>query len=915
MDWLHFLEHNYTPLQFNSVLTSNTDRFSLIHLNFGEVYFEDFAVIYYPEARNEDEMVKLKQQGRLKLCSETLLFVPHDSLSPLIKIPYKHCDTLSQWNGKFLKSIQHCVYVRATEKVLLLEGNNIGPYEQVKKREGYLFRVLYQDVTAVLPKIHRLYTIWHQPQDKRIQETLRLSHEQFDHIRFQSMWLSNLFEKIVFEKAGLLVCPMIENPGRIALTNSYLYFQPLNNIYAEPVMSVKLSDLRLVEKRRYLLTHIGIELFTKKDTSIFLALETNSFREHLYSLILKQEDTKLELLPELTVMTDKWSCKELPNFEYLMFLNFKANRSFNDITQYPVLPWVITNYDGKKLDLKDPSVYRDLSKPIGAINANKLAILKKRYKEMPPPKYLYGTHYSTPAYVLHFLVRTAPEYLLCLQDGKFDYANRMFHSINETWQHALTGPSDVRELIPEFYLSPGDFLLNDAQLELGVRDSGTKVNDVQLPPWANNARDFTAKLREALESEHVTSRLHFWIDLVFGYKQRGEEAIRADNLFHYITYEGAVDIDPVNDPIKQNSLKIQIMEFGQTPTQLFIEPHSYSKLYNSNTSIDKVYSTVMPTANNNNNIAITPVMVSYNDWDGISQLSFEISYKLHKDSMTAVSTLPKQNSIVSVSKDHTLKIFSLTSQQQTRSTVLSSMALSSCLVMPNEDTIVVGSWDNSIYFYSVEYADVLHCMPAHDSSVTCLAWSSNILVTGSWDTSVKIWDYTPTKGAGPINTPQIRGDLDHDCELTSVDIDSTGALLVSGCADGSVCLWDAQSMEKIAEKRISATSVCSCLFSPDSKSLAVCTEDGMIHIYSVAEGLPLITTRSPGEQCSSMLWNGEYILCGGMSGTLSILSLKSTVTLAKRDAHQSAISAISVNNDMQVVVTASTDRNVSVWKF
>ena len=149
-----------------------------------------------------------------------------------------------------------------------------------------------------------------------------------------------------------------------------------------------------------------------------MALESNSSRELLYSLILKQEDTQLESLPDLTAMTDKWYCKELSNFQYLMFLNFMANRSFNDITQYPVLPWVITNYKGSKLDLKDPSVYRDLSKPIGALNPDKLSMLKNRYKDMPPPKYLYGTHYSTPAYVLHFLVRVAPEYLLCLQVGR-----------------------------------------------------------------------------------------------------------------------------------------------------------------------------------------------------------------------------------------------------------------------------------------------------------------------------------------------------------------------------------------------------------------------------------------------------------------------------------------------------------------
>ena len=151
------------------------------------------------------------------------------------------------------------------------------------------------------------------------------------------------------------------------------------------------------------------------DTSLFLALETNLSRDHLYKLILEQVDTQLETLPTLTAMTNKWHCKELSNFEYLMFLNFMADRSFNDITQYPVLPWVITNYSRKQLDLKDPSVYRDLSKPIGALNQEKLSMVKQRYKDMPSPKYLYGTHYSAPAYVLHFLVRIAPEYLLCLQ--------------------------------------------------------------------------------------------------------------------------------------------------------------------------------------------------------------------------------------------------------------------------------------------------------------------------------------------------------------------------------------------------------------------------------------------------------------------------------------------------------------------
>ena len=67
----------------------------------------------------------------------------------------------------------------------------------------------------------------------------------------------------------------------------------------------------------------------------------------------------------------------------------------------------------------------------------------------------------------------------------------------------------------------------------GRRQTGEDVNDVELPPWCKkNPRQFMLIHRQALESDYVSDNIIHWIDLVFGNKQQGEQAVRAINMFH-----------------------------------------------------------------------------------------------------------------------------------------------------------------------------------------------------------------------------------------------------------------------------------------------------------------------------------------------------------------------------------------------
>ena len=112
---------------------------------------------------------------------------------------------------------------------------------------------------------------------------------------------------------------------------------------------------------------------------------------------------------DISVYTYKWCQGEISNFDYLQLLNTYAQRSTLDLTQYPVFPWIIKDYDSEALDLADTNTYRDLSKPIGALNEKRLADFTARYHELPDEeRYLFGTHYSCPGYVVGFLVRQHP---------------------------------------------------------------------------------------------------------------------------------------------------------------------------------------------------------------------------------------------------------------------------------------------------------------------------------------------------------------------------------------------------------------------------------------------------------------------------------------------------------------------------
>ena len=194
--------------------------------------------------------------------------------------------------------------------------------------------------------------------------------------------------------------------------------------------------------------------------------------------------------------------------------------------------------------------------------------------------YNYGTHYSNPFYVAHFLTRIYPfSYIMIeLQGNKFDDPDRLFISMNNSYLGATTQKGDVRELIPEIYSIP-EIYHNINNFDLGTRRNKTKVTDVECPVWSgNDPYKLVTYLNLAFESDLVSSNIGGWIDLVFGFKQRGKEALLNNNVYMFNSYPDLVDIE--NMSIEKKRYYYRFVEFGSCPKQIFKKPFDKKGVYN-----------------------------------------------------------------------------------------------------------------------------------------------------------------------------------------------------------------------------------------------------------------------------------------------------------------------------------------------
>lgn len=1084
------------------------------------------------------------------MCSRSIFFDPEDFSLPIIRYDYNAMVAVGPLKTGTIAQLNNgeTFFVHTKQLVQMKENNIVRPYVFQNGDVTHRFAIKYASVREMLDEVKRLWSIAKSSSFDPDEKIRKIVEERELRVSFDLTWMESLDERMITETLANKITPLVSNAGRLLITNKMIYFQPLNNVSAAPVEKYPLKDCIRVVKRRHELRPLAIEIFQEDLTlsahndssvsSVLFTFRDSSTRDRIFEVL-----TTLPNMPRLehennqvAQLTWKWQCGLISNYEYLMSLNSLAHRSFNDLTQYPVFPWILADYTSQKLDLSDPSSFRDLSKPIGALNPERLAAFRKRFAEMPEDdfhrerarqsgsknemsttRFMYGTHYSTPAYVLYYLVRLAPEYMLKLQNGRFDEAERLFNSIEDTWQNVLTNSADLKELIPEFFSAEllggrlgGEFLCNHQDINFGRRADGLQVGDVSLPPWANgSASEFVRIHREALESEYVSSKLHFWIDLIFGYKQRGEEAIKADNLFHPLTYEGAVDIEKEKDPNQRRAILIQINEFGQTPAKIFDQPHparfsseerkrmiqsssntakssltpmpasnSFAENYSSSSpfashsgstsslpyyspnaslsnlppyssssinsgsnsqihlssglsshlaphnpinhintpstpdrslhsslsgstatpnvrsfgspapstltssfgstpirsgnhsydtaSSEPIFAPVVSTApdptienmlgqlgqlqlssspgiiiseqqleallvqqiaankeqmqahEKGPNISITSISAPaasvsrpsgfVDEWSNFAQFVPVETWKSHRQGVTSLCLSNDGETLYSVSQDSSLKIYSLGEGKQLRSNNISQLALSSCVLSRDQKFVAIGSWDNNIYLYSNDYGRVVSTIQAHDDTVSCLALRDQLLLSGSWDTSFKVWQLTPT---GMSQDPILELSC-LDSAVRTVHLNMESQLALCGSDDGMLAIADIRSGSVVRTWSAHDEAIAAAQFTNDGRIIS-CSTIGTMKVQDSASTKDIFSINiASGFLC--LATNGTRLVTGDDSSTLRTwdLLLGEEISRVKKSP-DSPITCLAPSDDCRFIVSGAEDGSLTKW--
>ena len=210
----------------------------------------------------------------------------------------------------------------------------------------------------------------------------------------------------------------------------------------------------------------------------------------------------------------------------------------------------------------------------------------------------------------------------------------------------------------------------------------------------------------------------------------------------------------------------------------------------------------------------------------------------------------------------------------------------------------------------LENTSLAYKLIKHSHYVYSLAFTPDgqTLVSGSWDNTVKLWQ---------MNTRQeIQTLTGHSDDIRCVIVSPDGQTLASSGEDKTIKLWQLSTGNEIRTLTGHSSWVFCLAISPDGQTIVSGSDDKTIKIWQLSTGKELhtLTGNSSGIYALAISPDGRTIVSGSGDKTIKIWQLSTGQELGKLTGHSSSVRALAISPDGQTLVSSGDDKTINIWR-
>ncbi|WP_248277361.1 WD40 repeat domain-containing protein [Brasilonema octagenarum] len=295
-------------------------------------------------------------------------------------------------------------------------------------------------------------------------------------------------------------------------------------------------------------------------------------------------------------------------------------------------------------------------------------------------------------------------------------------------------------------------------------------------------------------------------------------------------------------------------------------------------------------------------------WDGQTGHCVN-TLKGHTASVRSVVFSPDSSTLISGGYDETVKLWECDTGRCFNTLQGYTNSVRSVAFSPDGNVLASSCDNGTVILWDIDTGQPTHVLKEHTSTVWTVALgshSSQLLASGSWDQTIKLWNQ---KG---LCLGTLRGHIDI---VLSVAFHPTNHILASCSQDTTIKLWNVHTGECFQTLQGHTGNILSVAFAPDGCILASSSGDKTVKLWELntAECFKTLQKHTGGVWTIAFSPNGAMLASAGDDQTVNLWHLPSGECILTLQGHDNKIKSIAFAPDGQFLASGGEDNTIKVW--